>query len=568
MAQPAEKPDFSHLKDGDTGTIDPRLIEDFRFGNQRGDRTPKEFDELCASVAKHGVISPLTIWHSQNGTDRVEAIAGHGRRDAALHNNLDAVPFVYREVDEDQAFAMHLAENNDREDLSYMALSKAVLRYMTQFKGDVEAVASKLNLTVIKCRELLEINKCSDKVKQAVMDGHITLSHAIILAPFPQSAQDQNLPTIIAEKWTVATLRQRVGKAKLPLDRAVFDKSECENCPNNTVPQLGLFGSTEATAQCAKPSCFQAKTTAHMEVRKVELAEEYGHILLLSQTTDKVRNTVSADVVGEAQFAECGSCDNRVAVLSDSWGKAGQITENQCVDKTCFTKCKSAFAEEVKKQADAVTTTATPEAAATTAKKTAKKTAKSASKGALPNVVKEHYKKIYRQAAAEFYKDDDRFTACLLSAALLSHAKVKLGDTTYSSFSDILVAMLGMSNEDRQKWVKKAALAFLTDTDTDANHTNVTDTLIKCLAADKETALPFVTKFWMPTDDNLKVYTKALLAPLAKAAGVVEVLDAKEKGSFGRLSKKGKPEFIAGIQAAEVNWDEYAPQNFTAMINK
>ena len=563
--QTAKSLDFSTLKDGDTGTINPALIDDFRFENQRGERSQKGFDELVSSVKKHGIITPLTLWRSQNGDNRLEVLGGHGRRDAAIENKLTSVPFVFRDVTPEQAFAMHVSENEDRENVGFVARSKAVMRYMTEFKGDVEAVASQLNMTVKKCRELIEINKCSDSVKKAITEGHITPSHAIILAPFPQAAQDKNLPTIIAEKWTVSTLRQRVGKAKLPLERAVFDKSECENCEFNSIHQRGLFESTDSNAQCAKPACFQAKTTAHMESKKAQLTEEYGHILLLSQTNADDRNTVSAEVVGDAQFETCTTCDNRIAVLSDAWGKAGEITPNQCVDKTCFTQCTSAMAKEVKAQQKVLSEKGEGNSEQK-AKSAAKQSAKTAKKAQLPNVVAEHYKKLLRKAASEFYADDDNFIGALLTSALVSHAQLTFKNSTTGRFADVLPQVLGMSKEERQELVKTATVELLTKTTTDSDNGNITDTLINCMKTDSERALPFVTEFWMPTDDNLNVYTKQLLTSLSTAAGVKLTLDKHNKGDFTKLSKQSKPDFIKGIQATNVDWKNYAPKSFTALI--
>jgi ParB family transcriptional regulator, chromosome partitioning protein len=570
MAAQAETLDFTSLVDQDTGVISPDLLDDFKFGNQRGSRCDDEFSDLVESVRRHNLITPVTVRLNPDTPNRLELIAGHGRRDAAKLAKLHHVPFIFRQVDDQQAYEMHMSENLDREDLNIVSKAHAALRYMTQFKGDAEAVASKLNMKLKECRELLELNKCTDKVLDAVRNEHITPAHAIILAPFPKAAQDKNLERIIAEAWTVKTLRERAGKAKLPLDRGVFDKTECANCQYNTVPQLGLFSNNDAKAECAKPACFQEKTTAHMDAKRKELTATYGHILLLSETSDKERNNVSADVVGASQFETCQNCDNRVAVLTDAWGRAGEITENQCVDMVCFTKCKGEFAKEVKAQQIEIAKTSTDsvEAQQAAAAKKAIKTTKSTATGVLPNVVAEHYKKLLRQAAAQYYADDTRFIACLLTAALVSHAQFKREGQSFSRFSDVLVDCLSMTNEQRQSLTKQAAHHLLTETKSDSDNGNITDTLIRCLSAEKDTTLDFVTKFWMPTTENLNVYTKKLLAPLAKSAGVDKALESQEKGSFTKLLNQSKPELIKGIGQAQVDWESYAPKSFTAMISK
>jgi hypothetical protein len=151
---------------------------------------------------------------------------------------------------------------------------------------------------------------------------------------------------------------------------------------------------------------------------------------------------------------------------------------------------------------------------------------------------------------------------------LVSHAQFKREGQSFSRFSDVLVDCLSMTNEQRQSLTKQAAHHLLTETKSDSDNGNITDTLIRCLSAEKDTTLDFVTKFWMPTTENLNVYTKTLLAPLAKSAGVDKALESQEKGSFSKLLNKSKPELIKGIGQAQVDWESYAPKSFTAMISK
>lgn len=567
MTQTAEKPDFSHFKDGETGTIHPSMLDDFRFDNQRGQRTKKDFESLCSSIKMHGVIQPIVVQASLKGVDRLEVIAGHGRRDAAISVSLPNVPYIFRDVDEETAWQMHLAENEEREDVGFTALSKSIKRYMTEFKGDIEAIASKLNKTPTKIREYIEINKCSDKTLTAIEDGLITPAHAIVLAPFPHVSQDKNLPTIIAEKWSVSKLRQRVGKAKLPLDRGVFDKADCESCEFNTVPQLGLFGSNDTKAECANPTCFQKKTTEHFHTAKADLSAKYGHILLLSESNSEDRNTVSTEVVGKAQYDTCQSCDDKITILSDAWGKAGALTEHQCVNKKCFKDCTANFANEIKAQAKTVAKTSTdsPEEQAKTAKANAVKTAVTAKSGKLPTVVTEHYKTILRKASADFYAKDNNFIASVITASVLSQSKYSENGGR-DTFNDAIINALSMTVEQRQTITKKAISHLLTTTETDANHHRVTDTLIRCLKTDNEKAVPFITEFWQPSDENLSIYTKDFLVLLAKSAGADKAIDAKEKGAFAKLTKKSKPDLIKGIQGADVDWKSYAPNNFKTLI--
>lgn len=561
--------DFASLEHGAVGYCDATLLSDFKFGNQRGEKVPEEFKELCQSVRHHkGIHTSVGVRYNPELPNKLELIFGHCRRDAAIETKFTTVPFRFFDVDDDTAYQLHISENFDRNDLDIVAKAKAARTYLSHFKADYEAVASKLNLTVKKVRELLELNKCSDKVLSALRSKTISEGHAILLACFPHEKQDKNLNVIIAEGWTVAKLRERCGKAKLPLSRAVFDLSMCESCEHNSIHQQDLFSVGDTKAQCANRSCYTEKTTAHLDAKKAELTEQYGHILLLSECAKENRNAVSADILGDAQWATCRTCDDKVAVLNDDINKKlGAVLADQCVNKVCFTDCKTAYEKEVKAQLETQISDSenATEAQKAQAKATAKKTAKAKGKGTLPAKATENYKRTLRDAASSFYANDNRFSQSVLTAAIVSQAKFSDDTMKSTRFSDALVLCLSMTNEQRAEITKNAITHLLTNTDTDANQSNVTDTLIECLGVDKDTSVAHVTAHWMPSKENLGVYTADLLPPLVKSAGLD---NSMEKDAFAKLLKQGKGKMIDQILAAKHDWSGYAPKSLIALINK
>lgn len=554
------KNDFSTLTDGDSGKISPNLLDDIRFGNQRDDRDEDEFKDLVSSVRVHGIIQPVTVWSHNKDNTRLELICGHGRRDAALQANTESIPFIFREVSEQQAFEMHLAENLERESLGVVAKAKAIQHYLTRYQGDYEATASKLNLKVKECRELIELNKCCDAVMKSIKNKSISPAHAIILAPFPHQAQEKNLNTIVAEGWTVKTLRERAGKAKLPLDKGIFDKEECSSCKFNTNPQLGLFNITETKAQCAKPTCFQEKTTKHLALQKSAIEEKYGKVLLLSECDTKSQNTVGIENVGNEQYASCISCDHRVAVLHDSWSKAGQITESQCSNPECFKTCITAHSATIKKEST------TPEKVTKSETTPKAKTVKP--QGVLSPSIITRYENELRNSAKLYFKNHDNFKDALTTASLINQSGYKFSKECTTKLNDALVFCLHLSCEELATIRNKATEEFLNNSEVDANHNRVTKTLIRCLNKEGEKAEKFVIEQWKPIDENLKIYTIEILKQLAIGAGVDKVMELASKDSFAKLMKQGKGAIIKGIQKVSIDWKGYAPRNLKEFLKK
>lgn len=91
------------------------------------------FDELrletlAASVKAQGVIEPLIVSAHPERSGRYMLVAGERRWRAADMAGLKRVPAVVRELSAEQRLAVQLVENIDREELSVLEESRAVVR--------------------------------------------------------------------------------------------------------------------------------------------------------------------------------------------------------------------------------------------------------------------------------------------------------------------------------------------------------------------------------------------------------------------------------------------------------
>jgi len=80
---------------------------------------------LVASVRAHGIIEPLVV--RPLGDGRYEIVAGERRYRAALEAGLTEVPVVVLEADDQEAFALAMAENTVRRDLDPLEVLEGVL---------------------------------------------------------------------------------------------------------------------------------------------------------------------------------------------------------------------------------------------------------------------------------------------------------------------------------------------------------------------------------------------------------------------------------------------------------
>lgn len=90
----------------------------------------QRLETLAASVKAQGVIEPLIVSLHPETDGRYMLIAGERRWRAAGKAGLQLVPVVIRELNDAQRLAVQLIENIDREELSVMEESMAVVRLL------------------------------------------------------------------------------------------------------------------------------------------------------------------------------------------------------------------------------------------------------------------------------------------------------------------------------------------------------------------------------------------------------------------------------------------------------
>lgn len=105
---------------------------------------PQKQAQLVHSIREYGILEPLLVRPLESGG--YELIAGERRYRAAQEIQLQDVPVVVKEFDDQQALRVSLIENLQREDLNPVEETEAILEILAiQIGGSPEDVASVLN---------------------------------------------------------------------------------------------------------------------------------------------------------------------------------------------------------------------------------------------------------------------------------------------------------------------------------------------------------------------------------------------------------------------------------------
>ncbi|HKV46137.1 MAG TPA: ParB/RepB/Spo0J family partition protein [bacterium] len=133
-----------------------------------------EFDELVASVRKHGIIQPIVARPSDGG---YQVVAGERRWRAAQAAGLPTVPALIREISDREALEVALIENLRREDLNPIERARACRRLASEFGLTQEGVAEAIGGSRSSVANTLRLLELPQEVQQSIGHGRLTEGH-------------------------------------------------------------------------------------------------------------------------------------------------------------------------------------------------------------------------------------------------------------------------------------------------------------------------------------------------------------------------------------------------------
>ncbi len=176
----------------------------------RRDIGPEGLEELAASIRSQGIIEPIVV--RAITTNKYEIIAGERRWRAARMADLTEVPVVVRNVSDEDAIAMALIENIQREDLNPVEEASALQRLQKEFDLTQQEVADIVGKNRATVANLLRLLNLSPEVRRMLEHGDLEMGHARSLLSLTGAAQDEAARDVVARalnvRQTEALVRQ------------------------------------------------------------------------------------------------------------------------------------------------------------------------------------------------------------------------------------------------------------------------------------------------------------------------------------------------------------------------
>ena len=170
-----------------------------------------KLEELAASIRAQGVVQPIVVRRVDDG---YELIAGERRWRAAQMAELDRVPAIVREVDDETTVAMALIENIQREDLNPLEEATALRRLIDEYGLTHQQCADAVGRSRVSVSNLLRLLDLCDEVKNLVDARHIEMGHARALLSLPDDLQRQAAREVIRRKLNVRQTEAVVRRLK------------------------------------------------------------------------------------------------------------------------------------------------------------------------------------------------------------------------------------------------------------------------------------------------------------------------------------------------------------------
>lgn len=237
-ASPAKTPEKTRTEDNvKDAVIAVRLSQ--VVPNQQQPR--KNFEEgslekLADSIRQFGVLQPLLV--KKKGR-YYEIIAGERRWRAARLVGLREIPVIVREYEAQDAAAISLIENIQREDLNPIEEAQAYRRLIDEYGLTQEEAAQRVSKSRTAVTNSLRLLRLNEQVQEMVIRGELSMGHArALLVLDDAAAQNEAAEQIVRKGLSVRDTEKLVKKLIREEEQPAVGKGRADTQLETSVRRL------------------------------------------------------------------------------------------------------------------------------------------------------------------------------------------------------------------------------------------------------------------------------------------------------------------------------------------
>ena len=173
---------------------------------------PQALQELADSIKEQGLIEPIVVRPLTSST--YEIIAGERRWRAAQLVAISELPCLINDYTDEQAVAVTLIENIQREDLNVIEEANGYNRLIKEFLFGHDDVAKMVGKSRSHITNTLRLLTLDGKLKQALILKKISMGHAKVLVGLTKEQQLELLQKIVKNQLSARQVESQVKKLK------------------------------------------------------------------------------------------------------------------------------------------------------------------------------------------------------------------------------------------------------------------------------------------------------------------------------------------------------------------
>jgi ParB family chromosome partitioning protein len=167
--------------------------------------------ELADSIGERGLVQPIVVRPGAGGGH--EIIAGERRWRAAALAGMTTVPVIVRPCSDEEALALALVENLQREDLNPIEEAEGYRSLIERFGLRQEDVAERVGRSRPAVANALRLLNLPDDVRELLASGALSVGHAKVLLSMPVPAEQSAAAVrVVREGWSVRMLESWIER--------------------------------------------------------------------------------------------------------------------------------------------------------------------------------------------------------------------------------------------------------------------------------------------------------------------------------------------------------------------
>ena len=163
--------------------------------------------ELADSIKAQGVIQPVIV--REHGLSQYELIAGERRWRASQLAGLTEIPVVIKSIGDEEALAMGLIENIQRENLNPIEEAQGLKRLVDEFGLTHETVAKAVGRSRSAVSNSLRLLALPEPVQGMLFLRQLEMGHARALLSLPVMEQLSLAQKAVKNGWSVREVERR-----------------------------------------------------------------------------------------------------------------------------------------------------------------------------------------------------------------------------------------------------------------------------------------------------------------------------------------------------------------------